>query len=296
MQPVAAAVATTLVDEKMIPEWFSWIKKIFEHDHHDEHAHSAGGKPHAHGEACGHAHAPVAEAESGGSKLKKIGARMKSEFKLDKLWHNTKHWVVGEVGGDVGGIIPTIMVQRFFPGMMQCMRKALEPIAGGFFHHGADKDAIKWGRKRGLAEDSPEVKHKAAELYEHEMSHLPQAVVWNSFSIPMNYGTQLLYAQLKGHAKPTLGEFAVGKVFGTVLSNTVLIGGRGMAPEAFNHWDRLNSKHVIKPLMGTLGIDRATIERIDREDAHRRGDDTGHWQERVKDEEVVAAQPVTAAR
>jgi len=160
------------------------------------------------------------------------------------------------------------------------MRKLLEPVAGGFFMGGAKRDAHHWGKRYGLADDSPEVQKKQAALYEHEISHLPQAVMWNAFSIPLNYAAQWTRSKMRGE-KMSLGKFVIGKTFGSLFSNTVLIGGRGMAPELFNQWDRANSRHVIKPILKTIGLDEKSIDEAQAREARERGDD---WQSRIERE------------
>lgn len=255
VQPVASVLATTLVHEDVLPKWMHWITNIFENHEHHSHGHG-----HDHGSHCGHtdhAHGPDDR-----TKWQRITARLKSEFQFKKLFGNLGHWAGGEVAGDAGGVIPTIVVQRMAPGFMQGMRNVLEPIAGGFFASGARRDARHWGARHGLGADAPEVQQKEAALYKHEIDHLPQAVVWNVFSIPINFLTQKFMLKHKF----TLGEFIIGKTFGTFFSNSVLIGGRGMAPEIFNKWDRWNSEHILRPVLNgpgqLLGIDKKTADRV----------------------------------
>ncbi len=263
VQPVAAVAATTLAHEELLPKWLHWITHLFEHEHHD------------HEEELVHA--------ADATKWQRVWARVKHEVQWKNLSANLGHWATGEVAGDVGGILPTVAVQRLFPGFMQGMRKVLEPVAGGFFRQGAARDARHWGRHHHLAADSAEVKQKEDALYQHELSHLPQAVMWNVFSIPINYVTQWAMARSHGE-KFSLGTFIIGKTFGTLFSNTVLIGGRGMAPELFNDWDRINSRYVIKPVIGAIsgvtGDD--TLARVHAEEEKLK-DGTAHsWKERVE--------------
>lgn len=266
VQPFASAAVVTAAQRGKLPKSLHWLQKIFEHNHLEE--------------------GPV----------------------WKQLFGNLKHWAFGEVVGDVGGIVPTVLTQRFAPGMMHGMRNALEPIAGGAFRQGAHRDAIHWATKHGYADDSPQAKHKEAELYEHEMAHLPQAVMWNVYSIPINYGAQRwLFKHSHGghghghdhghHHHHTLGvgEFVVGKTFGSLLSNTALIGGRAMFPEKFNEWDRANSDHVIRPVMktfgGVFGYSDKDIDRMEKKEQERR--DGGGWKGRVEKQQEEAEAAVS---
>lgn len=284
IQPPIGSWVETAAEQDKLPRWLKWITNIFEkhehhghggHDHHHHHGHdhdhshktphpkgplraSPAGKisgrtfslapptaekPHVHGPSCGH-----------GS----------GEGFWKKLLHNAAHWFTGEIVGDLGAVPLTVMVHHNAPGLMRGLRNLLEPVAGGIFRRGARNDARKWAMQQGLSPDSAEAKAKQAELYEHEISHLPLAIVWNAFSIPIN-----LMAQKIQGSKASLGVMAVGKIFGAVVSNTLLIGGRALAPEAFNKWDRFTSKHLLIPATNAagkiLGIDDETLKKVQRE-------------------------------
>lgn len=192
------------------------------------------------------------------------------------FWHNTKHWVLGEAAGDLGAVPLTILMQRQFPGMMHGIRSLLEPVMGSMFRSGANRSAQGWARQHGLAADAPETTIKASEIYEHEMSHLPQALMWNVFSFPINIAVQ----RLSG-SKASLGTLIAGKTFGAVVSNTMLIGGRAMIPDAAHRWDQWSSKHLILPTArivgGMVGIDGKVMEKAARHDKN----DSSSWRQQV---------------
>jgi len=246
IQPPIGAWVQEVAEHGKLPDSLRWIPRIFEsHDHHggegkhdegnhhhDEHCHE---EHHDHDSHDNHAH--------GTGFLKHAG-----------------HWFLGEAAGDVGAVPLTILVQRHAPGFMHGLRKALEPAAGPFFRKGAHRDAGKWARQRGILVNGPEAKERENMIYEHEISHLPQAVVWNMFSVPINLATQ----KISG-SKASWGVLVTGKVFGSVISNGLLIGGRVIAPESFERWDRFSSKHAVVPLAkavsGVFGVDKKAIER-----------------------------------
>lgn len=287
VQPVAATVASALAQEELMPKWLRWVTHLFEH-HHD-HGHGGHAHAHAHDASGGATHTHHSIVSKGDwfdrqrpkeiespriaedpvrAKWQRVGKKVREQLRPGNFFHNLKHWALGETVGDAGGIIPTILVQRFFPGFMDGMRQKLEPVVGGGFRNGAKRDARNWGKRHGLAPDAPEVKEKEAYLYEHELSHLPQAVVWNVFSIPMNFGAQFLTRKrmpgvsMAKHAWEMLPSFIIGKGFGTFFSNGILLGGRAVAPDTFIKWDRWNSEHVIKPVLNTIGIDKETADRV----------------------------------
>lgn len=242
IQPYAGAWLQTAAEKGTLPSWLHWTTKIVES--HDDHDH-------------GHEHE-----HAGG------------------FWHNAKHWFVGEAAGDLGAVPLTILMQRQFPGLMHGIRLMLEPVMGGMFKGGANRAAASWALRHGLNADAPEAKAKAEQIYEHEMSHLPQALMWNVFSFPINIAAQ----RLSG-SKASLGTMIAGKTFGAVVSNTMLIGGRAVVPEAAHKWDRWSSKNLIIPsanaVGGLLGIDKATMEKAASTD----DDGAATWQTRTQTSE-----------
>lgn len=253
---------------------FQGLDRFFEkHDHaHDDHPHGEHYEHHAshadHPHEDGHRH----HAETHTSPALHVHKK--------GIWHGMSHWLQGEAVGDIGGIVPTILLQRHVPGFMHGLRTILEPVAGWAFRSGAKRDAHHWASKNGFAPDSPETIAKEKALYEHEVSHLPQAVMWNMFSIPINLFTQKKILK----SNYTWGELIVGKTFGSLFSNTVLIGTRALAPEAVHKWDTFNSDHVIKPtsrVIGSMfGVDHKTMD----EAADKHVGKDRDWQGRVQDQ------------
>lgn len=216
------------------------------------------------------------------SAWRRVWRVVRQEMRWGKFTHNLKHWALGETVGDVGAIVPTVLLQRWCPGVMQGIRQVTEPLAKGIYRIGAHRDALHWGARHGLAADTAEVKAKEADIIEHEMRHLPQAVAWNVFSIPINFGTQAVMAKpgsLNTRQKFTgfLVKFAVGKSFGTLFSNGVLLGGRAVAPETFSAWDAWNGEHVLKPVLyGTgrlFGVDKSATDKALQRHMHGTAND-----------------------
>jgi hypothetical protein len=234
IQPPIGAWVQTSEENNTLPKWLSWVKNIFEsHEHHGGDAcnHPGHTHPHMHGAAP-------------------------SRFR-----DNAMHWLRGEIIGDAGAAPLTIFVQRHAPNFMHGLRRLMEPVAGKMFHRGAERGARDWAISQGLNPDGPEAKAREKELYEHEMSHLSLAVVWNAFSVPINLAVQ----KLSG-SKASLSVMAMGKVFGSLVSNTMLIGGRALTPDTFGKLDKFNSTHVVLPVTKVVGkafgIDSSTVDKL----------------------------------
>lgn len=264
IQPFVGKWVSDAMHHGTMPKGLHWLPNIFEkHDHGHSHDHG-----HKHGPGCGHDH-----------------------HHSPSLGNNLSHWITGEIAGDVGAVPLTVAVQRFFPGFMSSLRHMLEPFAGGLFRRGANRDALRWANDQTTPVDAEQITAKAQELYEYEMSHLPQAVVWNAFSIPIN-----LFAQRLTHSNLSYREMAVGKIFGAAVSNTMLIGGRAMAPDTFHRWDQWNSRNIVVPttkFVGRVfGADTSQVDEIARQH-HHTGRAPG-WSDRVSADTETA--PQAAAR
>jgi hypothetical protein len=203
------------------------------------------------------------------------------------------HYFRGEIIGDVVAVPLTIAVQRNFPDFMHGIRKLLEPATGWAFRLGANRNANEWADKSGVSRDSFEVKARAESIYEHEMSHLPQAVVWNMISYPIS-----AVAQRMGGHNVSYPEIFKNKLLGATVSNSLLLGGRVLAPESAQKWDYLVGDHVFLPaskmIGGLFGVDAQTMEHAAR-NSHAENEQTATstWASRVKSTQSVDIKTAT---
>lgn len=197
-----------------------------------------------------------------------------------KFRHDAGHYLKGEIIGDFVAVPLTIGVQRLFPNFMNGLRTLTEPLFGWAFRGGANRTARHWASEHGVAEDAPETKAHAAEIYEHEISHLPQAVVWNMFAYPIGAAAQ----KLDGH-NHSWGQIFKSKLVGAVISNGLLIGGRMLAPGAAQKWDALTGDNIFAPVnkaVGKLfGVDEKAMEKA----AHKQRGPSGSkaWAARLEE-------------
>ena len=190
----------------------------------------------------------------------------------DTVMKRGQRWIVAEWVGDWLGVVPTIAMQRYAPGVMAAIGQASTYVAGPAFRWGADRSAIRWGNEHGLAADDAQVKQHADEIYAHEIEHLPQAIVWAAFSTPICLAT--LRAQ---GDKYTLASNLTAKLMGVSTSFFGILGARAAAPDTMSKWDEWAGKNVVTPITkviaDTIGIERPTVDkvltRIDEKKQHR---------------------------
>lgn len=198
------------------------------------------------------------------------------KFSLRSFLHEAGHYLKGEIIGDLVAVPLTIGVQRLFPNFMHGVRKVVEPLTGWAFRLGTNHAAQRWGKQQGLAADAPEVKAHADAMYEHEVRHLPQAVVWNMFAYPIGAFGQKAMGHGSGYA-----QIFKSKLVGAAVSNGILIGGRMLTPGAAQTWDRFAGDNFIAPMSKTVGkifgVDEKTMERTRVQT---------NWKERVSEDKT----------
>jgi hypothetical protein len=170
-------------------------------------------------------------------------------------------WIVAENIGDVGGILPTLMMQRHAPQVMNGIGQALTYVMGDAFKWGAKHSANGWADRMGIDKNAPEVRERADEIYSHEIKHIAQAFVWGAFSTAITVGA----LKAMNDETPTHAILAA-KLVGMSTSFFGLLGARAAFPDAAQKWDRWGSEHIATPLTqivgGAFGVEKATIEKV----------------------------------
>src|SRR5690606_3397257 len=95
---------------------------------------------------------------------------------------------------------------------------------------------------------SPDCKAKEQQIYDHEIRHLPQALVWTASSVAINLTTQ----KYLGNTAP-LWQLAAGKAAGAGISAALVVTGRALAPQTARTWDQFTSKNLFLPMTKILG-------------------------------------------
>ena len=218
--------------------------------HGHGHDHGAHADAHDHGHAHPHEeHAPKLTPEMSGGKA------------AGKFWHTTSKWLLAEAIGDLGAVPVTVFMQRQFPGFMSGIRHGIEKVMGGMFRYTTGESAKHWGEKHGYAPDSQQVKDRQHELYEYEVSHMPQMAVWTVSSVLMNYGAMRVIEHNYAH-KTNLRQFAEVKGAGALMTAALVLGVRGLTPGGAHSWDHFVGKHVILPVGGLFGVRKEDVERF----------------------------------
>ncbi len=186
------------------------------------------------------------------------------------------HYFRSEIIGDVAAVPLTIMTQRFFPSLAEGLRQLVQPLATPFFRFGANHAAKQEAKAGLIAPDAAAIAARAEAIFQSEMGHVQQAVLWNMFAFPIG----VLAQKIGGHGAST-GEIIRNKTMGALISNGMLLGGRALAPDLAQQWDKSNSEHIIMPatkwISRLFGVKAETVERVTREKP-------ANWQTRNENE------------
>ena len=238
------------------------------------HDHSEGGDhDHDHG-VHDHHHLP-----SNLSRWEKVKLASKQAFSKERFVQYAK----GEFIGDFGAVPLTIGVQRMFPNFMNGLRKLCEPIMQPLFKWGVERDNKNWAKKNHVATDSQEYKDHAAKVYEYEMSHFPQAVVWTGFSLGLNTGYQMWAdkSPIPFSQKFLLKSTSV--LSGILVTAGVVVAARALAPNKMHSFDTWTGEKAILPATKAVGkifgVKEEDVERMAKKDKQLKGEG---WVEKMQ--------------
>ena len=203
---------------------------------------------------------------------------------------NLASWFIGEVVGDYAAVPVTVAFQRYAPGFMHSLRMLMEPVLGPLFRLGAQHSAREWATKKGFAADSEQAKQREQQIYEHEVRHLPQALMWTVSSTALNLAAQysiesnrLFGTKMEHPFTQWLWGKGAGKLASSALTAAAVVGFRGVTPATAERWDSWTSKTVFMPLTESIGhlfgVKKEDVERMHR---RREAEERGDWAKRVE--------------
>jgi hypothetical protein len=210
-------------------------------------------------------------------RLSKIGKEMKDIF-TGKHPEELVQWAAGEVGGDFGAVGVVTAINRFAPRAVDVIRKMAAPIASPIFKRSTSRAARKEFMAQGFDPNSPECTARAQEMFNVEMRHLPNALLWTVFSPIINLSVQkgLLKTIHRGDWDETgkirgkwentskLSHLALAKGIGATITSGLTLGIRNMSPKSMQKWDDKIASQVAGPIIERVshlfGVDKEELK------------------------------------
>jgi hypothetical protein len=227
-----------------------------------------GGCGHDHSKDGGHGHGSHSHSPAPGAKWwDRVKHSVRTSFSKDRL----VSWAKGEFIGDFGAVPLTIAMQRWLPGTMDRIRRFIEPVMGPLFRYGIERDSKQWANQNNVKVGSDEFKAHKRDVYEHEMSHLPQAVMWTTFSLGLN----VAYQKYKDATRP-ITNLLISAMSGMAVTAALVVGARAVAPRKVRQFDKVTSETLFLPatkVVGKLfGVDSETVERVVKQEERLKED------------------------
>ncbi len=223
--------------------WLRWLIPGCGHDHSKDGTNCH----HEHGTSCthDHHHPPLT-----GTRWNRVKQATKQSFSKERFIQYAK----GEFIGDFGAVPLTIGVQRYFPNVMKGIRKLTEPLMRPIFRYGIERSSKGWAQRNDVDTESQEYRDHVQTVYEHEMGHFPQAVVWTGFSLGLNVGYQM-HADKCTHI-PFMNKLALKStsvLSGVLVTAGMVVAARAFVPHKMRELDKWTSHNVILPATKTVG-------------------------------------------
>lgn len=236
------------------------------HDHHHDH-------DHVHGEGCTHHSHDVPQ-----TRLEKVKAASRQSFSKERFIQYAK----GEFIGDFGAVPITIGVQRAFPHFMNGLRVLTEPFMKPLFTVGVERDTKNWAKQNGIAPDSQAYQSHASALYDYEMSHFPQAVVWTGASLGLNTAYQVWADKSHMPLSNKLLLKSSSVLSGVLVTAGVVVAARALAPNRMHSFDEWTSENAILPttkVVGKLfGVKEEDVDRMVQKEKQMKHE----WKDKVQ--------------
>lgn len=202
------------------------------HDHAHDHGH------------CGHDHhhheiAPNFDHMEGWDKRW-------AQFKHFSKEGHLGHWLGAEAVGDVGGAASFIALSEYAPEAMDKYVAATAKIPGvhAFIEKVAHKTTDSWAEKHHVEKDSAHYREELKKWEEFQAQNISFSFLISALGTVENLAA---HKMLFKNPAP-MQELLIGKMWGVLATNVLLMGSRVVAPETVK-WYEDKASHVVEPLL-----------------------------------------------
>jgi hypothetical protein len=157
--------------------------------------------------------------------------------------------ISAEFLGDIVAVPATIAIQRFLPEANNLIRNIVEPLFGGAYQSGAEREAKCWSEKNNIDINSNDFLDYKTQKYEYEMSKLPMQINWTITSLFSNVIAQ----KTLFHNEESARDIAISLVGGVLATAIMQNVARVAFPQYLHNVDNFISDNVVAPATKIFG-------------------------------------------
>ncbi len=171
-----------------------------------------------------------------------------NQYVQDKLAPSFKgqevHARKAEVISDVSASVIFLGLQRFFPGVVNGIKKAMKPLLNPIYEKIGNNRLQEWAERHHVDPASKEFRNKLDEWKDQQAGNFAKSSVIAGLSAAGN-----VVAQIKlGNPRPKW-VITTGKLSGAAVTVGVILGVRALAPRGMHKVDKNINKYVAMPLI-----------------------------------------------
>lgn len=226
---------------KLFNKLTGWMHNKAHGDGHDH------GHDHAHGEHCDHHHehppAPSFDHLQG-------WAKRWAQFRHFAKEGHLGHWLGAEAVGDVGGAASFVAISEWAPKWLDKFTRGFNslPLVKPTVNWLAERTTRSWAKENQVAEGSEEYKQELSKWQEFQS----QNFAYSALIAVLGTAQNLLAHKFIFKNPASLKNLFIGKVYGVLATNVLLMGSRLIAPRAVKSWEEGVSNRLIEPLLSKV--------------------------------------------
>lgn len=171
-----------------------------------------------------------------------------NKYVQDKLAPSFKgqevHARKAELAGDASASLIFIGLQKYFPGVVNSIKKAVKPLLDPIYEKIGDNRLQEWAGRHGIKHESKEFRDKLDEWKDQQAGNFAKTAVISGTSVITNVATQVALGN-----KRSIAVITAGKLVGATVTMGAVLGVRALAPRMMHKVDKRINKYVALPLI-----------------------------------------------
>lgn len=170
---------------------------------------------------------------------KHVQDRLAPSFKGQEV-----HARKAELAGDASASLIFLGLQKYFPGVVKTIKKAVKPLLDPIYEKIGDNRLKEWAGRHGIEHGSQKFRNKLDEWKDQQSENFAKTTVISGTSVITNVATQIAL----GNKRP-VAVITAGKLVGAGVTMGAILTVRALAPRTMHKVDKRINKYVAMPLI-----------------------------------------------